>query len=191
MKQALILATLLFLGTLSCNSSKSKEQKHEQLTLRFHPSFTYNLDFTLNIEEDKGEIIYHVYHPRNPATGIPEKTVEYDSLKFVVSGSDYIQFIETIRSIKIQGHKSLKKEGGIDGIITYVQYISKSLDTTQFDFWSPLRANYPLEYQVLDAFFDFTEKVFTDKKQLDYLEKLKEYFEYNRRIKKNSDSISQ
>ena len=40
---------------------------------------------------------------------------------------------------------------GLDGITTYVHYISNSDNSSNFSFWSPNREVYKVEYKLLDS----------------------------------------
>lgn len=147
---------------------------NDLLNISFHPAFLPSLDFTLNIGKQTGEVTCKTYKLRNPATNDPPQTIVYDSLTFLVHGPEYLKFIKRVDSLDLKNHKSPKFEGlALDGISTYVKY-----NSNEFHFWSPNRKVYITEYQLLDAFFDFTNNTFTDKETIKYLGYLKGYFDY-------------
>jgi hypothetical protein len=167
---------MIFLTTmLGCSMKKNVG---EQLKLSFHPSFIPSLDFTLNIEKEKGEVIYKVYDHRIPPSDDTHWTNIIDTLSLTCNSKEYLKFVTIIKEIDFENYKRQEELIGLDGITTYVQYISNSSDTTKFDFWSLKRQDNQLEYKLLDAFFDFSEKTFKEKKQIDYLVALKEYYDY-------------
>ena len=180
---------LMIISTVNCDNAKQKSHSmQEQLRIRFTPSFIPHLDFTVILNKDKGEVLYKVYRPTNIATSEPPQPILYDSLKFEVSGSDYQKFIENIKDINLENYKSPKMEGiGLDGITTYIEYQHDPTKISKFDFWSPSRKVYITEYKLLDGFFNFTDKIFKDKKQIEYLEDLRGYFDYGLPIRKISD----
>jgi hypothetical protein len=172
-----LLIVLFIMSFFSCKKIETAKKPIEQLQLDFHPSFHPYLDFKLTISNSVGILDYKTYRKRNPATGIPEKSEVYDSFRISVRDSNYLKFINTIRSLNFK-HKSLKQDG-LDGIMVYVKYISTVPDTSQFEFWSPNRTQFELEYKLLDAFFEFSEKTFIEPKQAMYFYELKRYFDYN------------
>lgn len=184
-----LIVALIIISVTGCKNATLKgNTMQEQLKIRFKPSFIPHLDFSIILNEDKGHVLYKEYRPTNMLTGEPKQAILYDSLEFEVKGVDYQKFVETIKEANLENYNSPKMEGfGLDGITTYVEYQLNPTKINKFDFWSPNRNVYVTEYKLLDGFFDFTDKLFEDRKQINYLEDLRGYFDYGLPVRKVAD----
>jgi hypothetical protein len=179
-----LLVSVFFLSLLGCKNAsiKVEEKKQEQFKMAFSPSFIPSLTFNLKMEKDSGEVTYYVARYRNLLTNIPTKTIVYDSVTLKVGGASYLKFAKIIRELDYKNYKGGEKEDEamIDGLFAYFQYISISADTTKLRFQSCKREEAKVAYELIDGFFEFGNTIFKDNKtRLDYLDKLKQFFDYN------------
>jgi hypothetical protein len=177
------LITIALISFCGCRNTPPKLaiKKQEQLNISFYPPFVIPcLLFNLKMEKDSGEVTYYVAEPRNPLTGMPPKTIVYDSIIIKVSGETYLKFAETIHEIDYKNYKIEEMDTySYDGLNPSFQYISVSADTSRVNFESIKRRDAKVAYKLIYSFFEFTEILFkNDKKQKTYLKHFETYFDY-------------
>jgi hypothetical protein len=187
MNRLLISIVLVSFSGCRNTSPQLAIRKQEQLEMKFAPSFIPFLMFNLTMEKDSGEVTYYTLRPRNPLTGVPTKTIVYDSITLKVGGETYLKFAKTIRELDYKNYKDGTRAGEemLDGLYAHFQYISASSDTTKLSFQSSNRKDTKIAYELIDGFFEFAETVFKENKtRLEYIGQLKKYFDYKLMHKK-------
>lgn len=182
MKAILINLILLILIIDVCKSEDKSPLSRQDFnfTIEFYPSFIEPCRIIL---QKKGDI----------------ESLSIDNRKFMgdteflkhienvsVTLKDFQQFKDSLIKIDLTKQKSLNKEGILDGIMVYFRFKSDSVDH-HFNLLCP-NPNDANEFKIIKAVFTIIERSFKTESALNYIESLKNYFDFGLLVKHISDN---
>jgi len=182
MKKIILISALIFFTGLNLFGQKEIAEIH----FHFFPAFIAKSDFNFSFQTPtlKYEIISPYYkvvaidslHLLNDSSLIITTSFSDDGGWIVSRGMEMLILKEKIEQIYFPKQKKLKREYDGTSIEIQVKYLNGIVRNIYFD--SPNRIEDSFEYIILDAFFDCTELLITDGQHRDYLENLKNCFDY-------------
>lgn len=98
---------------------------------------------------------------------------------------EFQQFKDSLKEIDLSKQKSLDKEV-LDGITVYFRFKSDSIDN-KFRFRSPHKDD-STEYRLVESIFYLMENAFKTESSINYIERLKNYFDFGLLVKHISDN---
>ena len=174
---------------IGCELGKDKEKvnMNEKIDFEFYPSFIPSSNFNLEINPDEPKLKFKIFKPKS-FFDENDTIIIYDEGSIKLSQDDYFKFKSIIDQIDFVNHKNDDERIILDGISGSVNKIDVYGDTATIDFRSPNRKDFKIEYRLIDAFFELTENNVVQRKQIEYVEALKGYFDYGLPIKKTNET---
>ncbi|MEL7144770.1 MAG: hypothetical protein AAFO69_00270 [Bacteroidota bacterium] len=208
MKNLILVFGFTFLLTSLCQAQAKHELLNSdfELVIDFYPSFMTSGRVTIRKEGEKKLIkIQHLLDIRSPF--FKSKDVESIALRyhhrsdnallmydgkntylstlgvFSFTDDDLIAFSSSLGDMQFSQQESLVKEGMLDGIAVYLDYKSAK-SSNSFSLRCPFPSD--LQFVIIKSIFLLLESVIQKPEVINYIERLKSYFDFGLRIKQVS-----
>ena len=166
--------------------------KEELVELRFYfsPSFIPVSEFVFNFENQIEELELIIEIPFFKLQELNFEKLEDDSSRYIpVISSQFLDFGNRLCAIEFDSIKR-KPHRFYDGISIEITKKFNTGKEEKLYFDSPSIGEYKIEYEILDDFFELIEKLGLKGNQRNYVERLKNYFDYGLPIKQtNSEPL--
>ncbi|MFY7890861.1 MAG: hypothetical protein ACOVOW_18220 [Spirosomataceae bacterium] len=162
---------------------QKKKEKNRLVISNLYSKKRYNLlnDKKLTIEPFDSCLIKNNLSKRFYGDTIFRKKLEEAS----VAKDVFKQFIDSLTNINFSIHKSLYKEGIVDGITVYIRFRTDTSDHI-FSLRCPDRED--KEFIIIKSIFTLFEQSCKSASALNYLEHLKGYFDFGLQVKQISQN---
>ena len=181
---------ILLIIIVSCTIINLIQAKQELVELEFYffPAFIPQSNFTFKFDNQSEKLRLVINKPFFKLEETDFEKIEDDSSNYSPSKpNQFKEFRKEINDLNFFEYQR-KPHRFYDGISIVITKRFKNGNEEKLEFDCPSRNQYQIEYKILDDFFEILDNVNFKGNQRNYVEKLKDYFDYGLPIKKVNDN---